>query len=625
MDEKEILLRLFQVVAGGLTHSNYAHVTKKRRLYRQLVIGENLDKLLKQFVRREDKELFDQRVALTQHIVTAVCANLLAPRNKVPRSNAGHRVLAYREDKTDNKIGDLETALKRFWGSKSWKDYLSTKVIELDNVDSNAFVVIEWKNFDNEKELAQPYPFEVSSIAAVDYKIKNEILQYLTVKNKHFYKTDFTDSIDEPDLVHNPTAGFTEGEKYTLYGQNQTWQLLQVAEAENDGLAAMDKGVAVTLGKDENGNAKKYVKLGEKYFRFIDYITPHNLGSVPAFRVGSKRDLATEGATFVNPLNDVEPYLLKTIKVNSEFDLVAKLLAMPQQIRLGEPCNDTKCMDGYYGNGDACGTCKGTNLAPTAPSAQDAIIIPKPAKAEEQPDLSKYITYIHPPVDIVEWQEKYIDKLTAVCKTMMYNGHNFTRKNVAETEGSKEIDMQNVYDTLYPFAVNWGKLWTFGVNIIAKIIDRDKDLVATYSFSADFKFKSLEHLTQDLVNIKGINNPTLAQHIKNDIAGIVYAEKPLELLRYNLKQTFDPFAGKSEKEIIVLMASPWVQLKEKILNANFSLIFDELEIEYAAKKSNNNFYKLTRSMQREAIYKKVEAIKKALEEENPSPELTLGE
>jgi len=92
MDEQLILERFFQVIALGLRHRDYKHVVKKRKLYMQLVAGIEIDKLLRQYVKREDGPLFKQRVALTHHIVTTTCKNLTDVFYKVPRSNSGRRI-----------------------------------------------------------------------------------------------------------------------------------------------------------------------------------------------------------------------------------------------------------------------------------------------------------------------------------------------------------------------------------------------------------------------------------------------------------------------------------------------------------------------------------------------------
>lgn len=584
----------------------------------QLVAGVNLDSLLKKYVRREDEALFKQRVDLTQHIVTAVSKNLLDIFYKVPRSNSARRILTYKGTDVDTRVSEIENLLSKFWGTESWDDYLGVRTVELNATDPNSFVVLEWDAFDGENEMIQPRPYEVPSANAIDYKFKNKVLQYLIVKDKHMFKDEFPVAPEINKTLPDPKKGMKEGVKFTLYGPNQTFQLLEVSEKLLLPVTMQD-GVPVTLG--EGDEAKQYVKLGKKKYRYIIF-PPHNTEEVPAFQVGYFRDLATNGHTYVNPLHAAEPYLLKTVKTNSELDLVATLLAFPQQIKYGVACKDDKCFGGVYHDGSTCKTCEGLGVA-TAPSSQDAIVIPMPRSKEEMVPLGELIKYVAPPTEVVEWQEQYIEKITQKAKSIMFNSDIFSKSEVAETATQKHLDMQNVYDTLYGFAVKFGKLWTFGVKTMAKLADREKDLVANYTFGKDFKLKSLDTLILDLQTANNIGNASLVKHLNDDIAEIIFSEKPIELQRYKMKEMYNPFSGKSEQEVLILLASPFVGLREKVLHANYGRVFDELELEFAAKKKD--FYKLNRTDQRKAIYEKVDEIIKGIEEETPEPILILPE
>lgn len=618
MDKEKLIYRLFQVAAYGLTHKNYSHVEKKAKLYKQLVAGVGIDDLLKQYVRREDKELFKQRVQLTQHIVTSVCKNLMDVFYKIPRSNSARRVLTYTNENRDKLAAELEKLLGKFWGNASWDDYLATRFIELNSIDPNAFIVFEWDAFDNRKEMIQPRPFEVSSSAAVDFTYKNQVLQYLIVKHEHYYDTGDVMQIGENEnTLRKPNEGKTKGEKYTLYGKDQTFQLLQISNKLVLQHSGKDGDIKPTNIKGQTINV---VKLGEHFYQFVEY-EAHNLDAVPAFRVGYYRDLATGGDTYVNPIHAAEPYILKTVKVNSEFDLVATLLAFPQQVKRGKACDDEKCYGGKYDDGSTCKTCEGQGVIATAPTAQDAILLGMPDAKEEMIPLEQIITYVSPPVDIVKWQEQYIENLTVKCKQIMFNSDIFTKAQVADTAQGKNLDMSNVYDTLHPFARRFAKIWVFGTTTFGKLADRGKDLVVNYTFGKDFKLKTLDSLIMDLSIANGLNNSSLVQHLNDDIAEIIFSEKPIDLQRYKIKQFYNPFNGKTDNEIQILLAGNLVPIKEKILHANFSNILDELELEYAEKKKN--FYELKRPEQRKAIYDKVDNIIKLLAEENPTPELSL--
>lgn len=622
MEIEKILLRFFMVVARGLRHKHHAHTVKKHKDYMALVAGVGLDERLEQYVRREDKELFKQRVALTNHIVTAVSKNLLDPFYKVPRSNSGRRVLNYTGNANETKVKEVETMLSNFWGDESWDDYMATRFTELNSIDPNSFVAMEFKPFDANTEMVSPYPYEVSSSMAIDYKKVNKVLEYLVAKDSHRYKIKELVAGLDPNQVNTTVLPDTknqykDGSKYTLYTKNQTFQLVQVHENEENGLQNLTEGKPTKLG----GEDKEFIKLGENYYQFLTFI-PHNCDQVPAVQVGYYRDLSTHGETFVSPIHPAIPYLDKTIKVNSELDLVATLLAFPQMIMYGEPCADISCHNGYQENGKMCGTCNGTGVKANAPSAQDAIVIRMPASKEEMIPLTELIKYIAPPVDTVKWQEDYIDKLTFNAKRIMFNSDVFDRKQIADTATGKTIDMQNVYDTLHPFAIKFGKTWKAGVTIMAKLADRADKLVASYTFGKDFKLKTLDSLILDLSTASNIGSPTLVRHLNYDIAQIIFSEKPLELQRYKLKEMYNPFAGKSEKEIMILLAGGLVSRRDKVLHANYGRIFDELEIDHG--KEGKDFYQLKRLAQRELIYKKVDEIIAELDGENPPPTVDLG-
>lgn len=627
MEKDALKSRLLEVAKFDLKHKHYAHTVKKRQRYLQLVAGIGIDKLLRRFVKRESAEMFEQRVRLTQHIVTSVCHNLFAPMYKIPRSNSARRTLTYDKDSKGEQIKELEGILKKFNGDASFDEYLATDAIDEGKVDPNGFKVIEWDDFDNEKELIQPRPFKVTSEMAVDYVEKNRTLEYLIVRQNHNYisknlKEEKLLEVNKEKIVNTRTL-YSKGARYTIYGKNQTLTLTQVHPYTlglAEGTTTRDKDTffnVATVNTEGKTEVRTYIRLKEKYFQYVE-IDPHNCGVVPAVRNGWIKDLATSGETYVNMLHAVEPYLLKTIKVNSELDLVAALLAFPQLIRYNTACPDPKCYSGEYENGMTCGTCGGTGLKKTAPSAQDSIELPLPDSKEEMIPLSDIAKYLSPDVDIVKWQDEYIDKLTEKCKQLLYNSDTFSPKQTAKTATGTNLDMQNVYDTLYPFSVHYSKSWKFGVKLIAKLADRDKGLVVNHTFGKDFKLKTLDTLIQDLERVSKIGStPALKRHINDDIAQIIYSENPIEHLRYQLKEFYNPFSGKTEKEIMYLLGSRLVPMRDKLLYANSGSILDSIELRYS--KESKDFYALKRSDQLIEINKELDVIQDKIKQDSPEP------
>lgn len=547
-----------------------------------------MDDLLKSYVRREDEALFTQRKALTIHITKSVCKNLLDIFYKVPRSNAARKTIAYTKEGGETSITKLNEILAKFWGDFSFEDYLESRSIELENIDPNAFIVYEFKPFDNTKERVQPYPFEVMSKDAIDYVYENNILQYLICQ------TEQKVLIDPTKLQED--SNFKTIKKYTLYTPNKVYQLVQV-DTDKVATGATVEGVLV------KGAEKQYVLLGKNTYEFIEAL-PHNLNTVQARKVGYVSDKVNTNV-FLNCIDAAVPYLMKTVKTNSELDLVATLLAFPQLVRYENPCDNNLCNNGYIGDSKTkCPSCKGSGFKANAPSSQDAITIKMPRTAEEMIPLDKLIHYDRPDVDIIKWQEEYIDKLTEKAKAIIFNSDIFTKQQVSETATGKNISLQNVYDTLYPFAKNYARAWKFGISVIANLADLSKDLYINCSFDKDFKLKSLEDLLVDLksANDSGANS-SLIDHINDDIALIIYDGQPKELQKYRTRSEFNPFAGKSEKEIFMQLSMSFVPKRKKIFYANFGAIFDELEAD--AGKLKQDFYNYERVKQLELLDKKI--------------------
>ena len=261
----------------------------------------------------------------------------------------------------------------------------------------------------------------------------------------------------------------------------------------------------------------------EKYYRIIAF-TPHNLGFVPAEQIGVLHDMATDGRTFVSPLDKGVPILMKMIKANSEFDLTMALHAFPQKIQYVAKCKEPDCMNGHRLDGTVCPVCNGSGFE-VIKSAQEMINLALPKSKEDMIDLTNIVNYVYPPTDLVKFQKEYIDSLTYQVKESIFNTEIFSRQQVAETATGKNISLQNVYDALYLIAVGYSNDWEFLVNAVAKITDLDEGLIAFYKFSKDFKLKSLTDLYLDL---KAVGDAKASEFIKSqiedDIAGVIYSE-----------------------------------------------------------------------------------------------------
>lgn len=610
----DLLKRLGEIIRRDEKHADYKRVNDLSKLYKQLVTGEGMAELLFQFTPRESDELFKQRCRITQHVTKTVSQNVMDIFYKVPRSNSVQRCIAYDNNDVE-KTKELNSKLNEFWGDSSLDDYMNTRWFELNFIDPNAFVVTEWQQVDTTKSRYMPYPFEVDSHMAIQYEYFNNDLMYLVSEQENNYLV--WDKKQKKDIEYKT-------ETYTMYGMNATVKFTQLEKEESSRIHRDNKATISALWI----RGEFFFKVEDITYFFADnnkeeiYLVQtftHNLGYVPAKRVGFKRDLYTNGRTFVSPLDKATPILMKMVKANSELDLTMALHAFPQKIQYASKCKGHDCRDGMCTDGNICQRCNGSGYE-IITSAQDAITLAMPKSKDDAFDLSNIIRYEYPPVDLVKFQKEYIDSLTVYVKEAVFNTELFSKKEVSETATGKNISLQNVYDSLYPVAIAYSKMWNFGVTTVADIVELSEGLIAFYHFSKDFKLKSLTDLYLDL---KMVGDARASEFVKSaietDIASIIYSEDERGLKKYNVKQSFFPFSGKTPEQITLLMGTNNITMFTKCFYSNFGQVFDTIEMEQAAL--GLDFYDMARPRQLTLIEANVNAIIAKIEVENPEPQI----
>ena len=571
---EQALTRTVEVIHKDARHVWYNRTAELARLYRKLVTGDDLDSLLKPFVRREDDASFKQRVDLTQHVVTTVAENIMDVFYKVPRANY-QRILDHDGKTDDPKTAQLEAAVSRFWGRKSADDYTKTRWLEMNATDPNGFVVVEFQPFDNKRERAQPYPFEVTAEQAVDYAYQNNILQHLIVETPIQFET---------------SQGKKDGKKYTVYLENETFFFEQIDP----------KSAPISLkdGELRDTGGEFYIKSKDRDF-VSRFAIPHNAGRVPAKQVGYQRDAWTNGQTHVAPYEAAVPLLLKSIKVNSELDITMSQQVFPHRLQYMPKCSAPGCLEGYTANGDKCPTCKGTGHD-SITSAQEVIYFSMPRKGEDLIDLEKILVFKGPPIDVVKFQSEYVDKLTAGCKAVVFNSESFTQAQIQGTATGQMLDRDNIQDTLFTCSQGFAEFWQFLIEMTAEFTDLSEGMDARIVFSKDFKLKGLSELITDLETAKRSGaGPAVISHIQEQIARFIYSDTPDLYNEWATQEKFNPFSGFTEEQVAMALASPGVPARIKTRFYMFGLLFSELESE------TNNFYRLPAKRQEELIEAKV--------------------
>lgn len=553
-------------------HKNYDRTVDLAEKYAALITGDNMEKILQRFVKREEVEEFKQRLELTQAICVPVCEKIQKPFNKLLRTQGLTRIV--------ESESDINEQIENFWGEQSLDEYIEEVFVDLSFTDPNAFIVIEFKNIDGEIEV---YPVAYPSHMIFNYLEVNNSVKWLQVQGKCTYM--------ESDKAR-------EGDKYIFYSNKYQVILSQISKNEY-----------LSLSKEMETGAG--VEIDKKYYK-VEIVEP-NLNQTQFIRVGYQRDRSTGLKTFINPFHSAIPRLDKLMKNVSELDLTTSLHAFPQKYQYVETCTYRHeehgvCRDGKYSNGATCSNCKGTGQV-IHTSASDVITMKLPdldnTEAKDVFPLDKLVHYSSPDVNVVKFQDEYVDKLERQCLDDIFLSNALERTTTTKTATEINTDMESVYDVLYKFGKKISRVWMKSVRLIAEINNFKLDQLA-YAFPKDLKMKTKSMLLDDLKRAKDAD---ISEHLKiqiqTDIAEKMYQDNPLELDIYKKKLEHIPFAGKTESQIQLFIAGGLANEFDTTLWVEFESIVTTVDNEQM-KKNQTSLWKMTFDKRSELIKEEVE-------------------
>ena len=599
-------------------HQDYDRVNELAKKYKILITGENAGLLLRQYVNRESELEFIQRCQMTRAITPAVAASVKKPFYKVIRNQRIRAIVDVKDEAKNEQIQDM---IKKFYGSSNRKTkglpyWLKTRFMNLTFIDPNSWVVVEWDTPADKSETIQARPFEVSARNALNFEIYNDETKWLFTEFpiKFFTKTGTDDPVKK------------DGNKYTLYDQDYTIVWRQI-----------NKEYLISIGYVLAPN-QELIEL-EDSVTYLATVNEPNLKYTAAYRIGYQQDDVTDGRTFVNPFHEGMCFFDKSIKTVSEFDLTMTLHAFPQKIQYAPICKgrskEKKCTAGYLADGSVCGVCKGTGFAGHT-STMDVITLPMPqpdTKNAEIIDLTKLVAYVTPSIDLIKFQNDYIQQLKGEVHSAVFNSQVFVKKaggaastqqgggGDTSTATEQDYNMQSVYDAIEPFTEKFSDLWEDIVTVLTNLANVNdlEEVDIDHIFPADYKLKTADILLSELKAINESGAPSFMKDaISADLADIVFSGDAMGLLKLKVKRRFFPFNGKDADEIALLLSSPDVPRRSKILYSNFELIFTDIEME------TPEFYVMDNpKKQLEVLNAKVEEYKKAITDEAPVLDINM--
>lgn len=595
------------IIKRGTPHKHHKRTKDLAELYLKLFAGENIEDLLQQSI-REDAEMLAQRKRLYQTVMPAVANNLETVFMKPLRST---RVFSSVEHTSSDLAQVLQEIKKKFWQGEHDSDsgldaFLSQAWVRMNIFDPNSFIVVGFSKFNNLLEKPQSYPIEYGSADVWDFKYINGVLDYLDIKKDITVMPAATASRRSAAPPLDPKQGSTmAGEKHILYLEDDVIECTEVDPLKPD--------LSIFTGKVE------LMELDpDKKRKFAIQIFHSLSNGVPAIRAGYKLDRATKDETCVSIFHPAVAFFKKEIKAGSELDITMAAHAFPQKIQFARKCEGDKekgiiCKDGKNpSTNQVCAICNGTGHSMTHGSGQDVMLVPMPKGNDPIIDLEKFMVYKAPPIELLKFQDEYVDKLTDKARKAVFAGESLIRANIQKTATEHEIGLDDTYDALHPFCNKYSSVWLFCMKMAAQYADANNEGLTLYHrFPKDLKFKTQGMLMSEYDAGKKSGMPGyLLEAISNDLAEMMYADDQDTLFKLRIRRKFQPFVSKSPEEIATLITLNKVPEFDQVLYANFDMIFTQIDEELGMI-----FYLRSYKQQRAEVEKRVQAILDKMKEE----------
>ena len=510
---------LYEVILTGKRHPLYDRCCELAEEYKAYSLGEGIDEKLHRFTATETEEAFELRKEITVNICKSIVNGSMSVFNRVPRTEAVKVEWSAKDPVEFKKVLD-------YFGRYGFDQYLANRLPKLCEIDPNSFIVYEFNGTDG-KRLAQPYPYEVYSENAIDFEYKNSDLLYLVDWQCLEIPEELKDKTDKKHL-----------NKYTIYTAEGACTYIE---------QAINSKIAVNVFDNET-----LVNIGEDTYQLL-IPQAYNLEQTPATQVGYLTDDENNGKCFVNQYHYGIPFLEKILKTNSELDITMARHAHMQKIQYVRKCTADGCAidtDGVYRvDGHTCSTCNGTGIIDVTRGGLEFIYLPLPDSPQDIVSLDNIVKYIQIPVEIANLQRDYVKEMTEYFRKAIFNTDIFTRSEIADTATAKILETENLYDTLYLYAVNYAMVKEEGLHIISDIIDREIEVIT--KVGKDFKLLNKTELLTMLQTAQtaGANDEVMGLINKE----LVRAMGGDEIL-YDLQRRLIPFSGKT-KEMIMLTLS----------------------------------------------------------------------
>lgn len=561
------LKNLLNILISGKKHEHYIHVTDYAQTLEDYLVAdeEATERLLVRFTRRETEEEKKLRAQVTSLLTSSVMYRVMNPFQKALRNDDIIKGAEPPEKLTEITEG--------FYGNESLDKYIHSRAFFTTATDPNAWILLNWNDFNADLQKAEVYPVIIPSCDVWDYEYDNNELQWLAWIQKGFRSSIVSaEEIVELRVVDKPEGLYVRGK-----------------DIVDGDVEQVDEGTIIEAG----GNYYEY------------HLHEPKLERVQARQLGYLIDPKTK-ETFVSFFHPALNRMKKLIKTCSEMDITMSQHVFPQKIVARHLCNgyeddngkQVRCNGGVVKGKETCPTCNGSGYEPIHRSATDVIQVPLTDDKDDQFNLDNIIKYVDQDTELPKFMNDYIRQLEQDVLSDVFTSNAFSENTAQRTATEVQVNYDSIYDTLYPFTNFISGLWRWVVETAGLIRD-DKFTEVKHIFPADLKLESLAELVEKYKNSEGapmavrkaIQEQIIEKKFKGDEIG---KRKNLLMVMH------EPFSDKTEAEFQFIavnnLAPEWLIY----LKTNYTDVFRTLD------QKDPMWFEKSPELIREALKKTVE-------------------
>lgn len=558
MTQQEAYNRMIEVVKSDYRHSDYERTTKVAEWGYSMMTGENQGAHINLRLNESDAQK-EQRERLYNSITGLASGQVASIFKKVRRTDGVQEMIEHDDPRQKEQ---LRIALAEFHGADHLREYLFDRLEYLTFFDPNAWIICERRNVQTAEgvvALVEPYPLEVSSANAIDYRMDNGRIEYLI--------TDFPYKAMKGDKE-------VEMHDFYLYHTGYTLHFHEYADGEE-----MKPGYTqIDVLKDDNTTSRFF-------FAFFDTGSQE----FPGDRAGCYIDPHTQGRTFWTPLHYAEKVFNDLMTDKANHDIGRTVHHYPQKYVYAPICKwedqetGERCSNGMIEGkeGHKCPQCNGKGALYHV-SDQDVVVIAYDADNPEQslPPLSNFAFYVNLPEWLPKWMAEQIKEgVDRVFSAVFATQIDARQSPGPQTATEVVLDYEQAYAVLQPYGELYSRLFEVLGRTAAQYLELNPaGLTVMHRFPKDFKMETTGQLLEKYKQAKDAGVSMEVQGaIERDILAKMHRNDPERVANWEAFQKFMPFRDKTPEMTGFILSARSETDPDRVLYENFATIREEVQ------------------------------------------------